>query len=210
MNPTLEALYRAAIQADDQFQAAVVRQFGAKDAGDARYQYRTFNPATQRSDDDGNTWRVHATGVAGRSRDGIGAASCKHCLTSRGGQRKITTMTLTIETKGNEDLVLDDGDDIGAEVRAWLRTERPDDDPDDYCLLVSGCDELPISAYDGLLVEDEEQDYLILTYSPDEEYIDRPKKETEDRFSALVSAQRQGQKAAKAEEGETLVSGWKL
>ena len=49
MTPTLEALYHAAIQADNQFQAAVVRQFGAKEAGDARYQYRTFNPATQRA-----------------------------------------------------------------------------------------------------------------------------------------------------------------
>ena len=47
MTPTLEALYRAAQKADDDFQAAVVRQFGAKEAGDARYQYRTFNPATQ-------------------------------------------------------------------------------------------------------------------------------------------------------------------
>ena len=49
MNPALEALYRTAKKADDDFQAAVVRQFGAKEAGDARYQYRTFNPATQRA-----------------------------------------------------------------------------------------------------------------------------------------------------------------
>ena len=49
MNPALETLYRTAKKADDDFQAAVVRQFGAKDAGDARYQYRTFNPATQRA-----------------------------------------------------------------------------------------------------------------------------------------------------------------
>ena len=49
MTPTIEALYRAAQKADDDFQAAVVRQFGAKEAGDARYQYRTFNPATQRA-----------------------------------------------------------------------------------------------------------------------------------------------------------------
>ena len=39
MTPTIETLYRAAIQADDQFQAAVVRQFREKEAGDARYRY---------------------------------------------------------------------------------------------------------------------------------------------------------------------------
>lgn len=49
MTPTLEALYRAAIQADDQFQAAVVRQFGAKEAGDARYRFSAYNAATARA-----------------------------------------------------------------------------------------------------------------------------------------------------------------
>ena len=42
MTPTIETLYRAAIQAENDFQAAVVRQFGAKEAGDARYRLVPF------------------------------------------------------------------------------------------------------------------------------------------------------------------------
>ena len=49
LNPALEALYRTAKKADDDFQAAVVRQFGAKEAGDARYRFSAYNAATARA-----------------------------------------------------------------------------------------------------------------------------------------------------------------
>ena len=67
MTPTLEALYHAAQKADDDFQAAVVRQFGAKEAGDARYQYRTFNPNPENTDK--NNLALEAALAAERDED---------------------------------------------------------------------------------------------------------------------------------------------
>jgi hypothetical protein len=42
----IERLYHMAILADEQFQAAVVKQFGAKQAGDARYMTARHNLET--------------------------------------------------------------------------------------------------------------------------------------------------------------------
>mgnify|MGYP001598312016 CR=1 FL=1 len=39
--------YRAALAADDTFQAAVVKQFGRKNAGDMRYQSKQHNTETK-------------------------------------------------------------------------------------------------------------------------------------------------------------------
>jgi len=46
MTKELENLYYAQVAADDAFQAAVVKQFGKKRAGDMRYQPKLFNSAT--------------------------------------------------------------------------------------------------------------------------------------------------------------------